>query len=286
MAVLVILIARHKRALKLFEDQGSQLLNKDRMPPAIADRTVLLPRTYDPDRAGSTTLNEFIDYGGTYELEPSRPNVDGIVVLYEEPLSYLLNGIQNAVFSASIPAIPYVENVQNFLIGHFRLLIGNYGLLVELTSNATKYQAASLPIRNFNAQELRAFIEACRARSLDKTFQNEIVPRLNDLLQRRGPKRRSNYPHVYFKDDAERYFKYGHERHSRYETRAPHTGACRMNGSFRLGWPLEQDRHFNVTVGDSDTKEQITCQLPNCHNEIVHTRSKSHINMFSNDFHA
>ncbi|MCY1548335.1 hypothetical protein D9M68_844390 [compost metagenome] len=179
-----------------------------------------------------------------------------------------------------------MENVQNFLIGHFRLLIGNYGLLVELTSNATKHQAGSLPIRNFNAQELRAFIEVCRTRSLERTFQNEVIPHLNNLLQRRGPKRRSNYPHVYFKDDAERYFKYGHERHSRYETGAPHTGTCLINGQFRLGWPLEQDRHFNVTVGDSDAKEQMTCQLPNCHNELVHTRNKSHINMFSNDFHA
>lgn len=286
MVVLVILVARHKRALKIFEEQASDLLNKNRMPSAVADRTELLPSTFNPDRAGKLTLEQFIMQGGSYEPMVFRPTITGVVVLCEEPFEGLLKEIRSAIFAAVVPSIPYVENVKNLLIGHFRLLLGNYGFLVELMSDATKHQAASLPIRNFHAQELHAVADACLNHSLEKTFKNEITPRLNQLIKRRGPKRRSSYPHIYFKDDSQRYFKYGHERHSRYETGGSHTSRCIIHGQFRFGWALDQDRHFNVTVGDSDAKERITCQLPNCHGELVYIRDRTHINMFSNDFHA
>jgi hypothetical protein len=286
MAALVILVTRHKLALSIFEKEASDLLNKNRMPSAIADRTELLPSTFNPDKAGGLTLEQFIMQGGSYEPMDFRPTITGVIVLCEEPFEYLLRGIRNAIFAAVVPSIPYVENVKNLLIGHFRLLLGNYGFLVELISDATKHQAASLPIRNFHAQELHAVVDACLNHSLKKTFKNEITPLLNQLIKRRGPKRRSSYPDVYFKDESQRYFKYGHERHSRYETGGTHISSCIIHGKFRFGWALDQDRHFNVTVGDSDAREGITCQLPNCHDELVHIRNRTHINLFSNDFHA
>lgn len=286
MVVLVVLIARHKRALKIFGEQGAHLLDKSRMPPIISGRTTLLPCTFNPDSAGRVTFEKFIAQGGTYEPVADAPLINGVVVLCEEPLNYLLSGARNAVFSAMVPAIPYLENVQNFLIGNFSRLLGNYGHLVELVGDATKCQAASLPIRNFEAQELRALVEVCWRRALQNNFRNEVIPCLNNLLQRRGPKRRSRYPDVYFRDDSLWYFKYGHERHSRYETGGAHTSICLINGRFRFGFALDQERHFNVTIGDSDSKERITCQLPNCHDELVYSRDRSHINMFSNDFHA
>jgi hypothetical protein len=286
MPILVVLIAKHRLAQKIFENEGPVLLDKGRMPAVIADRAELLPRTFDPERAGKVTFETFISQGGAYEPAAQAPNINGVIVLCEQPLEYLLNGVRDAVFCACVPSIPYVENVRNFLIGNFRQLLGNYGFLVELTSDSTKGQAASLPLRNFDANELRDLVNVCRTLSLERTFQNEIVPRFNSLVRRRGPKRRSKYPHVYFKDEDSWYFQYGHEHHARYETGEPHTDCCTVNGQFRFGWPLDQERHFNVSIGDSDAKERVTCELPNCHGETVFTRDRTHINMFSNDFHA
>lgn len=285
MQVLVVLVSRHKLALKSFETHGADLFDKGRLPPAIAGKASLLARAFDPDKANGLAFEDFVLRGGEYGGAANRLGVDGVIVLYEAPLRYLLDGVRDAVFAAEVPQIGYLENVRNFLAGKFSALLGNYGLLVEMLQNATKYQAASLPLRNFDADEFRKLLEICRTAALEKTFGNDIVPGLNRLLKLRGPKRRSSYPHVYFKDDSDRYFGYGHERHSRFETGEPHGTACMVNGQFRFGTPLDQERHFNVTVGDSDARARISCILPNCHGETVVVKDRSHINMFSNDFH-
>jgi hypothetical protein len=285
MQVLVVLIARHSRALKIFQQEGMHLLDKKRMPQAIADRITFLPRTFIPQHAKGLSFEKFIALGGAYEEVPDAPKVDGVVVLCEESLSYLLDDVRNAVFAAQVPTITYLENVQNFLIGNFSILLGNYGVLLELVQDATRYQAASLPIRNFDAPELRTLAQVCSTKSLDRTFQNDIIPSFNLILKLRGPKRRSNYPHIYFQDARGRYFRYGHEHHSRYETGGAHNPACLINGSFRFGNGLDQQRHFNVTIGDSDARERISSQFPNCHDELVDVKDRTHINMFSNDFH-
>ncbi|MCL4632823.1 hypothetical protein [Burkholderia sp.] len=284
MEVLVVLVARHKLALKIFEDEGRQLLNKEKMPPEIADMVSLRPCTFDPDRAKGVALDRFILQGGAYEETPDASPVDGVVVLYDMSLSYALKGVRNAIFAAEVQ-IGYLENVRNFLIGNFSILLGNYGLFLQIVQDGTRLQAVSLPIRNFDAEELRALVDLFQTRTLEKTFQNEIVPKFNKLLKLRGPKRRSKYPNVYFKDERNRYFEFGHERHSRYETGEAHNLACLMNGKFRFGGVLDQERHFNVTVGNSDARELITCDLPNCHDEPVIVKGRTHINMFSNDFH-
>jgi hypothetical protein len=213
-------------------------------------------------------------------------SVDGIVVLYEEPLFGLLRNIRNAIFGAQVPAIGYVENVQNFLIGRFQVLVANFGFMSRLMRSSNNYQAAALPIRNFNAPELRALVEICRTQALNGEFQNIVTPSMNRLMSLRGPKRRSKYAHIYFKDESRRYFKYGHERHSIYPTGGDHELSCDISGRFRFGSALEAQRHYNVSMGDSDRKQYITCCLPNCHDSPVDTVSKENINMFSNDFHG
>lgn len=285
MQVLIVFVARHKRALKEFEKHGIDLLKKGRMPASIADRIAFITRTYNPDTADGVSLEKFIEQDcGCHDGEDKR-KVDGVVILFEETLGYLLARICNAVFAAQVPAIPYLENVRNFLVGKFSVLLGNYGLLMDLMQDATRYQAASLPIRNFDAVELRALANVCRTRSLERTFRNEIIPSFNRLLNLRGPKRRSRYPHLYFKDTCDRYFKYGYETHSRYETGGVHNLACLINGRFRFGGQLDQDRHFNVSLGDSDTTKFISSEMPNCHDAAVEVKDRTHLNMFSNDFH-
>lgn len=285
MVVLVVLVVEHKHALKTFEEEGMSLLDKSRMPIDVAEKIQLQHRIFDPSKSSGVSFDKFIQQGGFYNPTSDAPTISGIVVLYEEKLSPLLKNVRNAVFAASIPSIKYAENMRNFLIGQFIVLLGNYGLFTKLIVNAEKHQAASLPIRNFNADELRNIVEICTKYALEKTFQNRIIPSMNALMNLRGPKRRSSYPHNYFKDDSNKYFRFGHEHHSRFETGGRHTAACMINGLFRFGWAIEDGRHFNVTIGNSDKAERIDCSLLNCHDETVETRNKTHINMFSNDYH-
>lgn len=285
MQVLVVLISQHRKLLTVFEREGVDLLDKSRMPSSVAEKVSFLVRTFDPERIQGCVFEKFLLQGGGYDESFDAPKVDGVVVLYEDSFKELLHEVRHAVFAAAIPRVGYIENVQNFLIGKFSTLLGNYGRIVEMMEDSTQYQAMSLPIRNFNADELRDLTEVCRGRALEKTFQNEITPKLHRLLKLRGPKRRSSYPHSYFKDENNYYFRYGHEHHSKYETGDEHKLACAVNGLYRFGNSLNQDRHYNVTAGDGDDHELIRSQLLNCHGEVVTVKSRTHINMFSNDFH-
>lgn len=285
MRVLVVLVVRHKLALEIFQKEGGKLLNTSRMPESVREGIEFFPCSFDLARAKGISFEEFILRGGVYAGEGEARTVDGVIVLIDSSMAYLLAGVRDAVFAAEVQPIGYAENVKNYLTGKFLTLLGNYGLIAEMLADATKYQAACLPLRNFDAEELRALFIVCRERSLDRTFRNEIVPTLNRLLARRGPKRRSSYPDVYFKDERRRYFIYGDEHHSKYETGGVHNLQCLANGRYRFGRSLDQDRHYNVTVGDSDAKELVSCDLPNCHGELVNVKDRSHINMFSNDFH-
>jgi hypothetical protein len=285
MRLLVVLAVRHKLSLDIFQKEGIKLLDKSRMPESVRERINFSPCSFDISRAKGMSFEKFILQGGVYDGEGEARPIDGVIVLFDSSMAYLLNGVRDAVFAAEVPPIGYAENVRNYLKGKFLILLGNYGLIAELLADATKYQAACLPLRNFHAPEFSAIFDACRNFSLQRTFRNEIIPRFNRLLSRRGPKRRSSYPDVYFKDDRKRYFIYGDEHHSKYETGAAHSLQCLTNGLYRFGNPLDQDRHYNVTVGDSDSTELISSELPNCHDEIVNIKDRSHINMFSNDFH-
>jgi len=107
---------------------------------------------------------------------------------------------------------------------------------------------------------------------------------IRQLVARRGPKVRSKYPHRYFKDDSGHHFRYGFEEHSRFETGGDHGIVCHLNGLFRFGRRLEEQRHFNVTDGTSDD-DRITAVFENCHSQSVNIADRTHVNMFSNDFH-
>lgn len=285
MDVLVVLVARHRLALRTFEKEGGSLLDVGRVPLSIVDRIRFHPCIYDPGQAGGISFGQFVLNGGSYDQKRGSVNIDGVVALYEDSLTEIFLGVRDAIFAAAVPAIGYVNNIKNFLIEKYRILLGNYGELISQIQDGNRYHAASLPIRNFDADEFRELIDVCRGRSLDKTFPNDLDSRLNRLMRLRGPKRRSSYPHIYFQDSCERYFRFGHEVHSRYETGGAHEVVCAVNGRYRFGGALDQERHFNVTVGDSDRKTPISCSLPNCHGEVVTVKGRTHINMFSNDFH-
>lgn len=282
MMVLVCLICGNSRIRKAFEESGTKMLSADWMPANLAKTVSFITVSYVSEVLNNSDFERFIEeescVGGIL--------VNGIVVLYEEPYGVLVDRIRNAIFGAEIPIIGYAENIQNFLTARFLVLLKNFGVVTNLMSPATQYQAAALPLRNFNARELRAVVDICQTQALNAGFPNAIKNGISRLLRLRGPKRRSKYPHIYFIDENQRYFQYGHEKHSSYPTGGDHRLSCAINGQFRFGNALEPQRHYNVSMGNSDKKRLITCHLPNCHDVPVDTVSEEYINMFSNDFHG
>jgi len=283
MRVLAVLLSRHKALLSTYEKRWAAIIDHSWLRQLSLPQVSFVPLGFNPDARSGGSFPECL-YRYLNGGEGSGGPVNGVVVLYQAGLETALNGVRDAVFAGEIPNDPYIENIPNFLIGYFRRIVVNYGVLVNQIGDSTKQQAVSLPLKNFQSEAFTGLVELCRDDSLRPDFQNVVVPQLSAIVKLRGPKRRSKYPDLYFRDKERRFFRLGHERHSKYETGGTHTASCLVNGHLRFGSGLDQERHFNVTVGESG-EDRISCSLPNCHGVPVAVRNRTHVNMFSNDFH-
>ena len=204
------------------------------------------------------------------------------MILYSRDASRSFVDIRDGIFASDFDGYGYVEDRYNFLVRSFGRLVKNHFILMATMSDKTRMEAAVLPAKNFDSETFRAFLRLCLDEAGASDFPNRVVPALTAVTRLRGPRRRSTYPDKYFHDDRPMCFQYGHEKHSSYETGGDHTVSCSLRGLFRLGVPLEQQRHFNVMSGVDKTP--ISGEYGTCHDESVTFVDKSHLNMFSNDF--
>lgn len=238
---------------------------------------------FDP-RRHAETFTEFL--GERVGLVDNRPSdeggYDGVVVLLSGDATSQIADIRDGVFASTFDGNAFIENRDNFLVRSFGRLIRNFLALMETMRDKTRMEAAILPSHNFNSEAFRAFLQFCQDEAGAPDFPNRISPILTKVTKLRGPRRRSTYPTKYFRDDREVYFQYGHEVHSSFETGGDHRPSCSIRGLFRLGVPLEQQRHFNVVSGKDGTS--ISGSYGNCHAYTVVFTGRTHVNMFSNDF--
>lgn len=231
----------------------------------------------------SGTFVEFLGANlGIVENRPEGPTYDGVVVLFERAAANLVAGVRDAIFAGQFDGRAFIENRDNFLIRTFGRLVKNLDSLMRTMRDKTRMEAAILPARNFDSEVFRSFLRLCQEQTLEGEFPNQVVPALTAVTKLRGPKRRAKYPTKYFKDERPACFQYGNELHALFDTGGDHTLSCTIRGLLRLGVPLEQQRHFNVThVNDGS---RISGEFPICHEDVLLVSQRTHLNMFSNDF--
>lgn len=235
----------------------------------------------DPSRLPEAFVDLLGREVGLVDNRPPDETYSGVIVLYEEEFAGCISGIRDGIFAAEFDGSEYIEKRDFFLIRSFGRILRNFLSLLETMRDKTRAEAAILPARNFDSKVFRNFIGFCQEEAGDSEFHNKVVPMLTAVTKLRGPRRRSTHPKKYFRDDRGICFEYGFERHASFETGGEHTSACSIRGLFRLGVPLEQQRHFNVMSAVSDTT--ISGEYFTCHDDLLITR-RTHLNMFSNDF--
>lgn len=245
------------------------------MPKGLREQVSFVADTFDPCDS-DLSLCQF--------LLKKCDGIDAVAVLLDEDCKHEAEHIRNALFIGVVHFPDYMPSVQNFLSGILAKLLRNLGHLLFQLKDSTSFQSAILPLRNFISPELGALSLICEQQALEGEFSHNMLPPLRGLIARRGPKRRSKYPTRYFRDDRNMFFEYGHEEHSRFDTGGSHLISCQINGLFRFGKRLEESRHFNVTQGDAD-KSLFSVSFSNCHDEPHEVVRRTHVNMFSNDFH-
>lgn len=274
MKVLVVLASSNRLVCQKFLDRKDRIISASYLPRSLTGSVTFVSLVYDP-----TSADEKFDQFLIKEFQEA----DAVAVLLDSRYQHLVQEFRSALFVGVVDLSSYIENIQNALTGMLAKLLRNLGHLVVSLQDSARFQAAILPLRNFDAPVLHRLTQICRETSMESAFPNNFNYSLDQLVARRGPKRRSTFPQRYFKDDRLIFFMYGYEHHSQFETGGEHRDSCHINGLYRFGYRLEKERHFNVTSGESDD-DRITKAFMNCHDQQINVVSQTHVNMFSNDF--
>lgn len=280
--LLAVLLTSNAALIDVLEDSRLDI-PANILQNARADGHRLTAAAFNPRRRSEDFLDFLGELVGLVDNRPSeRGGYDGVVVLYSHDAASHVVEIRDGIFASGFDGYAFVENRDNFLVRSFGRLIRNLLALMDTMRDKTRMEAAILPARNFDSEVFRAFLQFCEEEAAAPDFPNRVAPVLTAVTRLRGPRRRSTYPTKYFRDDRTISFQYGHEMHSSFETGGDHTAVCSIRGLFRLGVPLEQQRHFNVMSGVDATS--ISGSYRNCHTETVTFVDRTHLNMFSNDF--
>ncbi|SFX30061.1 hypothetical protein SAMN03097694_1533 [Janthinobacterium lividum] len=273
MKILVALICRNKAICDAYIKHGSEIINKNCFPRSLREQVHLEPKFFNPGKEFES-VESFL----FREME----DWDGIVLLVEKDCMSDVQNVRSAFFIGQVE-FAYLPNIQNVLSSYMSRLLKNFAFLLSKTMDAVGIQAAMLPLRNFKAEDMSRLNEICREMTLDNEFREDFAEQFAILMRRRGPKRRSKYPDLYFVDDDDRHFDFGDEQHALADSGPPHLVSCQIANRVRFGRQIDSRRHFNVTQGDKD-KSQISGTFLDCHGQSIHVRATTHINMFSNDF--
>ena len=209
---------------------------------------------------------------------------DFIIMLYEYELQKDLDRYFDCLFTTSYETHSDM-NTHNYMSMMLSKTAKSFNIFYRYFSDQKFTKIMLLPLKNFEASELVRLRGLFRARITSATFPKELEDRLAELRRRQTPKKFSTYQTVYLRDDGDRYFSYGNERHSQVESQVPpHSLECGFNSCFRFGMKYDATRHFNVS--QAKPRDKIAGQFWNCHGSLQTVPPQSHINMFPNDFIA
>lgn len=219
-----------------------------------------------------------------YVLDVSR-SAEAVALLVDSTVAHVAVAAASACFVGNIAFDPQATNYKNLIVATLTKLIKNLAVLVGAHSSAGSQKALLLPLRNFVAPELNALRDLFRLNTLSPEFPIQLGRVVGQINERKRPRRQSTYKNTYLVDDQQRLFDYGKERHAQLATGAPHNSMCVLTGNFRFGRRIPTDRHYNVTK-EAGAFTTISGDFPDCHGAIIEVGERTHLNMFSNDYHT
>lgn len=219
-----------------------------------------------------------------YFIDHANDTAGGIVILdeeYRQDFSKLSPGL----FLSYLSITSHKPNYQNILSAAYSNSLRSFLPLYERFIQGQYQKILMLPEENFFAPEKNTFFHSMLKGDTKRSCVEDIDIYLRDMRKRQNPKRSSTYNTTYYVDDQDNYFEMGLERHARPETRCPpHSIRCELNSKYRFGNKLDDSKHFNVT--SEKEKEYISGVFTNCHGDRELLPSRTHINMFPNDYYS
>lgn len=231
---------------------------------------------YDPLTAGRSLED--------YVLKAAK-GTDMVALLIDAAYEHLAAPLARACLVGSVSYDPIVNKYENFISAQLTKLIKNLASVAELMSSAGNQLPLLLPLRNFAAPEWAQLQEAFQDEGIDGNLPQKVGELVKGINKRKRPHKRATSQQTYLVDDDDKLFNYGKERHAQLATGNTHTSMCVLMGNFRFGWRIPTDRHYNVTR-EAGALTKISGSFPDCHGAMSKVAERTHLNMFSNDYHT
>jgi len=221
------------------------------------------------------TLDEFLEH-----IDEISSDADALIILYDHRYGYMIRDFRKSVFAASFLDTERVNNFSNYFGSVTARTLRNFAFFASRFFDGKYQKPLLLPLKNFHAETMVEIMEIL-GEDAPNDFQERLDLAISSLRKRQTPKKTDDYNTVYYLDDRDRYFHYGHELHSLPETASPHSFGCYMTSKFRFGGRYNEQRHFNVSLAKKRQKVAGIFQF--CHDGEDHEEGNPHLNMFPND---
>ena len=279
MQALVVLVSSNRGVEEVFRRKKDSMI-----PRSLRDHTRIKSiglsfsiRFYDPFTAGKSLES--------YVLEAATNGAGMVALLVDEFLAHLALPLAPACLVGCVAFDATDNNYDNVVTAKLSKLIKNLASVAEMMSSAGNQLPLLLPLRNFTSEEWIELQGLFRNDGMDGNLPLRVGDLVKRINTRKRPRKRATSPQTYLVDDDGKLFDYGKERHAQLATGKPHTSICMLTGNFRFGWRIHTDRHYNVTK-EYGGLTKIAGSFPDCHGELIQVTDRTHLNMFSNDYHS
>lgn len=214
-------------------------------------------------------------------LEIAHKRHDAVGALAEIGYENCLDDYFPAVFVKTFNPVEASTNPGNYFGHNLKRWLKNLFFLYRAFADGKQLKCLLLPCQSFDAPELDEIVRLCRMQNDEGQFQELIEAQLKLIRDRSIPKKKKSGERHFIKDDNDKYFELGKEKHGRSETRVPpHELKCNLTARARFGITVNRDLHYNVSIETGP----ISGQFEDCHSAPVEISARSHINMFPNGF--
>jgi len=206
---------------------------------------------------------------------------DAVGVLVENGSLPRLKNCLSALFLKTFDANEAKDSMKNYFGHNLTRWLKNLLHVSRTFSDGKQLKCLLLPNGSFDAPELGRVFLLCRTQNDLGRFPELLERQLKAIRERSIPKKKKSGSQHFLKDNRDRYFQLGKEKHGQSETGVPpHAPECALTASARFGVTVNRDLHFNISLEAG----QISGTFNDCHAASVNVSPCSHINVFPNGF--
>lgn len=268
MKIAIVVVARDADVLAFFDEQKGAVVPKELRSGNVQFNPLLVDATCSDSELFRV-------------LHKAHKKHDAVGLLVETGYEHRLNDCSSAVFLKTFNAIDAKSSMKNYFGHNLTRWLKNLLFVLRAFTDGKLVKCLLLPSQSFTAPELIEIFQVCQTKNDDGRFPELLETSLKAIRARSVPKKKKSGKQHFLKDDDNKYFELGKERHGQSETgMPPHAAECLLTASARFGVTVDRYRHFNVSLEAG----QIGGTFSDCHAAAVKISPRKYINMFPNGF--